>query len=121
MNTVAAASTTNTTAPRNAVATTATRIQEASGITAVEGVCCCVCGKTPCKWLDYGVAVVENMEEHWDFSTACQRRYVLEHSNGDKVLNKTVRLPFISFFLMKNLAVWDAVIRVKFLTVWKIR
>ncbi len=35
-----------------------------------------------------------NMEERWDCSTACKAGYVLECSNGDKVLNKTVRFTF---------------------------
>ncbi len=64
--------------------------EEAEAIDAEEDRCCYVCGKSPCEWLKFGAAVLLSMEERWDFSTAVENGYVLEHSNGEHVPNNTV-------------------------------
>ncbi len=43
------------------------------------------------EWLEFGAAVLLSMEERWDFSTAVENGYVLEHSNGEHVPNNTVQ------------------------------
>jgi hypothetical protein len=60
--------------------------------------CCYVCGKSPCEWLEFGLATLKSMEDRWDFSTAVENGYVLERSSGEHVPNNTVRFTFYKFF-----------------------
>jgi hypothetical protein len=44
------------------------------------------------------------MEERWDFSTAVENGYVLEHSSGEHVPNN-FDLLFASYLYMKSLVI----------------
>ncbi len=69
---------------------------------AAADVCCCICGKTPCEWLEYGVIAVDSFEEEFDVSTALENAYVLDKSTGAKVPNNKIRFSFYKMFMYEK-------------------
>ncbi len=65
---------------------------------AAADVCCYICGKTPCEWLEYGVIPVDSFEEKFDVSTALENGYVVDKSTGAKVSNNKIRFSFYKIF-----------------------
>jgi hypothetical protein len=65
---------------------------------AAADVCCYVCGKIPCEWLEYGVIAMDSFEEKFDISTALENGYVVDKSSGAKVPNNKIRFSFYKMF-----------------------
>jgi len=60
--------------------------------------CCYICGKTPCKWLEYGVDVLSAVRNCFDVSTAETAGYVVEQGSGNEVSNNRVQFKMYRMF-----------------------
>jgi hypothetical protein len=49
--------------------------EEAGAIGAEEDHCCYACGKSPCEWLEFGTAVLLNMDGRWEFSIVVENGF----------------------------------------------
>ena len=64
--------------------------------------CCYICGKTPCKWLEYGVDVLNAVRNCFDVSTAETAGYVVEQGSGNEVSNNRMRFPMYLMFTFEK-------------------
>jgi len=60
--------------------------------------CCYMCGKVPCKWIEYGLPVVEEIKTRYILDTAVSKGYVIEHNTGQKVNNEKLRFTSYTMF-----------------------
>lgn len=65
--------------------------------------CCYVYDKTPCEGLEYGVDMLDAMQNRFDLSTAESEGYVIETGNGNEVSNNRIRFTMYQMFTFETI------------------
>jgi hypothetical protein len=61
-------------------------------------ICSYTCGKPPCEWLGYGVAVLDAINEQFDVMPATTSVFVVEKGSGNEVSNNKIRFSLYQMF-----------------------
>jgi len=59
--------------------------------------CCYMCGKVPCKWIEYGLPVVEEIKTRYILDTVASEGYVIERNTGQKVNNEKAKVYILHY------------------------
>jgi hypothetical protein len=65
-------------------------------------VCCYTCAKTPCEWIEYGIPMLQQVQEKFNTETAKSAGHCIAKSNGDEVPNNKVRFMCYRYFIYEK-------------------
>ena len=88
----------------NTLAVTAEELSIAERSTAVgevddeEEVCCYVCAKTPCEWIEHGIPCLRDLKGRYRIEDATTNGYVIEINSGAQIPNNKMRFTFYKLF-----------------------